>query len=72
MAIVLHADRPVVRLWLLIRGVLVLYLNGIGLSESQTALLLTLTLIGDTLVSLCSQREQTAGYAAIYVYRVRP
>lgn len=32
--------------------VLVLYLNGIGLSESQTGLLLTLTLIGDTLVSL--------------------
>src|SRR6185312_11785228 len=52
MAIVLDADRPVVRLWLLIRGVLVLYLNGIGLSESQTGLLLTLTLIGDTLVSL--------------------
>ena len=52
MAIVLDADRPVLRLWLLIRGVLVLYLNGIGLSESQTALLLTLTLIGDTIVSL--------------------
>jgi MFS family permease len=32
--------------------VLVLYLNSIGLSESQTGLLLTLTLIGDTLVSL--------------------
>jgi MFS family permease len=32
--------------------VLVLYLNGIGLSESQTGLLLTLTFIGDTLVSL--------------------
>jgi MFS family permease len=32
--------------------VLVLYLNSIGLNESQTGLLLTLTLIGDTLVSL--------------------
>src|SRR6478672_5433832 len=32
--------------------VLVLYLTGIGLSESQTGLLLTLTLIGDTAVSL--------------------
>ena len=32
--------------------VLVLYLNSIGLNESQTGVLLTLTLIGDTLVSL--------------------
>src|SRR6267378_946912 len=32
--------------------VLVFYLIGIGLSESQTGLLLTLTLVGDTLVSL--------------------
>lgn len=32
--------------------VLVLYLNSVGLSDSQTGLLLTLTLIGDTLVSL--------------------
>jgi len=32
--------------------VLVLYLTGIGLSESQIGILLTLTLIGDTLVSL--------------------
>ncbi len=32
--------------------VLVLYLNSIGLSESQTDLLLSITLIGDTLVSL--------------------
>ncbi len=32
--------------------VLVLYLTGLGLSESQTGLLLTLTLLGDTAVSL--------------------
>ena len=32
--------------------VLVFYLTGIGLSESQTGMLLTLTLLGDTLVSL--------------------
>jgi len=32
--------------------VLVLYLTGLGLSESQTGLLLTLTLLGDTVVSL--------------------
>lgn len=32
--------------------VLVLYLNSIGLSESRTGILLTLTLAGDTLVSL--------------------
>src|SRR3954462_4594337 len=32
--------------------VLVLYLTSLGLSESQTGLLLTLTLLGDTLVSL--------------------
>src|SRR5438876_7317391 len=32
--------------------VLVFYLVGLGLSESQTGLLLTSTLIGDTLVSL--------------------
>src|SRR5229473_6437154 len=33
--------------------VLVFYLVGIGLSEPQTGLLLTLTLVGDTVVSLC-------------------
>jgi MFS family permease len=32
--------------------VLVLYLTGLGLSETQTGLLLTLTLLGDTLISL--------------------
>lgn len=32
--------------------VLVFYLTGLGLSESQTGLLLTLTLLGDTVVSL--------------------
>src|SRR5436190_22502192 len=32
--------------------VLVFYLTGIGLSETQTGLLLTLTLAGDTVVSL--------------------
>src|SRR5690348_11075184 len=32
--------------------VLVFYLTGLGLSESQTGLLLTLTLAGDTAVSL--------------------
>ena len=32
--------------------VLVFYLVGVGLSESQTGLLLTLTLVGDTIVSL--------------------
>src|SRR5215471_2517756 len=32
--------------------VLVFYLVGVGLSEAQTGLLLTLTLIGDTIVSL--------------------
>jgi hypothetical protein len=32
--------------------VFVLYLNSVGLSESQAGVLLTLTLIGDTLVSL--------------------
>jgi MFS family permease len=36
----------------LISVVLVFYLVGIGLSESQTGLLLTLTLIGDTAISL--------------------
>src|SRR4029077_9953348 len=33
--------------------VLVFYLIGLGLSNSQTGLLLTLTLVGDTVVSLC-------------------
>jgi MFS family permease len=32
--------------------ILVFYLTGLGLSESQTGMLLTLTLLGDTLVSL--------------------
>src|SRR5260370_16438244 len=32
--------------------VLVFYLTGLGLSESQTGMLLTLTRLGDTLVSL--------------------
>ena len=32
--------------------VLVFYLTGLGLNESQTGMLLTLTLLGDTLVSL--------------------
>src|SRR6267154_3785057 len=32
--------------------VLVFYLIGLGLSESQTGMLLTLTLLGDTVVSL--------------------
>src|SRR5258705_3358797 len=32
--------------------VLVFYLIGLGLSESETGMLLTLTLVGDTLVSL--------------------
>src|SRR6266568_6460466 len=32
--------------------VLVFYLIGLGLSEAQTGLLLTLTLVGDTVVSL--------------------
>src|SRR5260370_40419021 len=32
--------------------VLVFYLTGLGLSESQTGMLLTLTLLGDTVVSL--------------------
>ena len=32
--------------------VLVFYLTSLGLSESQTGLLLTLTLLGDTVVSL--------------------
>jgi MFS family permease len=32
--------------------VLVFYLLGLGLSDSQTGLLLTLTLVGDTVVSL--------------------
>src|SRR5579871_1310002 len=32
--------------------VLVFYLTGLGLTESQTGILLTLTLLGDTLVSL--------------------
>src|ERR1700716_4367085 len=32
--------------------VLVFYLIGLGLSESETGLLLTLTLVGDTIVSL--------------------
>src|SRR5258706_12589521 len=32
--------------------VLVFYLTGLGLSETQTGMLLTLTLLGDTLVSL--------------------
>src|SRR5215472_1051886 len=31
---------------------LVFYLTGVGLSESQTGMLLTLTLLGDTVVSL--------------------
>jgi MFS family permease len=33
--------------------VLVFYLTGLGLGESQTGTLLTLTLLGDTVVSLC-------------------
>src|SRR5207237_4401876 len=33
--------------------VLVFYLTGLGLSEAQTGVLLTLTLLGDTVVSLC-------------------
>ena len=33
--------------------VLVFYLIGLGLNASQTGLLLTLTLVGDTLISLC-------------------
>src|SRR6266700_7938681 len=33
--------------------VLVFYLTGLGLTESQTGTLLTLTLLGDTVVSLC-------------------
>src|SRR5947207_6422057 len=33
--------------------VLVFYLTGLGLSASQTGTLLTLTLLGDTVVSLC-------------------
>ena len=33
--------------------VLVFYLTGLGLSESQAGMLLTLTLLGDTAVSLC-------------------
>src|SRR5260370_16569366 len=32
--------------------ILVFYLTGLGLSESQTGILLTLTLLGDTVVSL--------------------
>ena len=32
--------------------VLVFYLTGLGFSESQTGMLLTLTLLGDTVVSL--------------------
>ena len=32
--------------------ILVFYLVGLGLSESQTGLLLTLTLVGDTVISL--------------------
>ncbi len=36
----------------LISVILVFYLVGIGLSESQTGLLLTLTLVGDTAISL--------------------
>src|SRR6059058_3304340 len=32
---------------------LVFYLTGLGLTESQTGTLLTLTLLGDTAVSLC-------------------
>ena len=33
--------------------VLVLYLVGLGLTESDTGVLLTATLLGDTVVSLC-------------------
>src|SRR5258708_7141184 len=33
--------------------VLVFYLTGLGLSEAQTGTLLTFTLLGDTVVSLC-------------------
>ncbi|HEY3298918.1 MAG TPA: hypothetical protein VGK34_09710, partial [Armatimonadota bacterium] len=32
--------------------ILVFYLTGLGLSESQTGLLFTLTLVGDTVISL--------------------
>ena len=38
--------------------VLVFYLVGLGLSESQTGLLLTATLIGDTVVSLLSHHPR--------------
>src|ERR1041384_3424048 len=36
----------------LLSVVLVIYLTGLGLSEPQTGMLLTLTLLGDTVVSL--------------------
>ncbi len=48
--------------------VLVLYLTGLGLSAAQTGLLLTLTLAGDTLVSLAiSTRADRIGRRAMLV-----
>src|SRR5260370_11065190 len=45
--------------------VLVFYLIGLGLSESQTGLLLTLTLVGDTVVSL--KKAGVADSAVAYI-----
>jgi len=44
--------------------VLVFYLTSLGLTASQTGILLTLTLVGDTVVSSTSRREPTDREAA--------
>jgi hypothetical protein len=46
-------------------GILVFYLVGLGLSESQTGLLLSLTLGGDVLVSLFLTTRACGGRSAI-------
>ena len=44
--------------------VLVLYLTGVGLTDAQTGLLLTLTLLGDTAVSLFLTTRRTGSGAS--------
>jgi len=60
-----HAIHPALRLRLAV-VVLVFYLIGLGLSESQTGMLLTLTLLGDTVVSSTSPLAPIGSGAAAH------
>src|ERR1700732_3296883 len=51
--------------------VLVFYLIGLGLSESQTGLLLTLTLVGDTVISLYLTTRARPNRATAHAHRRR-